>query len=190
MARSKSDKPKAPKKSKAAAKTEKAPETAIVLTPVVEEPKAEPNKGGRPCSYTTELGNAICDHVSNRVSVWKICAMDGMPSEDTIYRWKRTIPEFSENYARAVKRRAEARQDRIDFIAEQCGAGTLKPDVARIMIDAEKWQMSKEQPKKYGDKLEIDTPEDGVIGKAMSATTVAIEELIRRGAKSEEPAAS
>lgn len=117
---------------------------------------AEPNKGGRPTKYTTELADRICDLVASRVSVWKICAMPDMPSEDTLYRWKRTNAEFSEKYARAREHRAHARQDRIDFIAEQCGEGAIDPTIARVMIDAEKWQMSKEQPKAYGDRIEVD----------------------------------
>lgn len=114
------------------------------------------NKRGRPSKYTPELGQKICDMVASRISIWRICAMDDMPSEDTLYRWKRTIPEFSENFARAREHRADARQDRIDFIAEQCGEGAIDPAVARVMIDAEKWQMSKEQPKAYGDRIEVE----------------------------------
>lgn len=142
------DKPKKPRAKKKASEQKK--ETAALVIP--------PNvaKLGRPSIYSTELAQRICDMVANRVSVWKICAMDDMPSEDTLYRWKRTIPEFSELYARARRHRADARQDRIDFIAEQCGEGAIDPMTARLMIDAEKWQMAKEQPKAYGDKIEVE----------------------------------
>jgi hypothetical protein len=111
---------------------------------------------GRPSIYSDELADRICEMVARRVSVWRICAMDDMPSEDTLYRWKRTNADFSEKYARAREARADARQDRIDFIAEQCGEGMLDPTIARVMIDAERWQASKEQPKSYGDKVIAD----------------------------------
>jgi hypothetical protein len=110
--------------------------------------------GGRPSGYTVELGKDICDLVARRVPLCEIVEMSGMPSKDTVYRWKRTIPEFSDLYAHAREHRADARQDRIDEIARKLEAGDLDPNAARVLIDAEKWQMAKEKPRVYGDKIE------------------------------------
>ena len=49
------------------------------------------------------------------------------------------------------------------------------------MIDAEKWQSSKEQPKRFGDRVELDTPADGGIAKAVAVSQVAIAALIAKG---------
>lgn len=118
-------------------------------------------KGGRPTSYSPELATRICDLVAQRVPVVKICDMDGMPDKATLYRWKRQHTEFCDNYARAREHRADARQDRIDEIVQQMVDGKIDPQTARVAIDAEKWQMGKEQPKRYSDKLQICGDADG-----------------------------
>ena len=120
-----------------------------------EQPTEAAAKGGRPTMYSEELASRICDLVAERVPVVEICVMDGMPSKDTLYRWKRQNKEFSDHYARARSHRADSRQDHIDEIVSKLEAGNIDPQVARVIIDAEKWQMSKEQPRSYGDKLAI-----------------------------------
>jgi hypothetical protein len=116
---------------------------------------------GRPTIYSSELATRICDLVAQRVPVVEICAMSDMPGKDTLYRWKREIHEFSDQYARARAHRADARQDRIDEIVRKMLAGEVEPNAAKIAIDAEKWQMSKEQPRRYGDKLAVSGDPDG-----------------------------
>ena len=120
------------------------------MTDETDEPKQ-----GRPTLYTEELASRICDLVAERVPVVEICAMDDMPSKDTLYRWKRQNKEFSDLYARARAHRADSRQDHIDEIVSKLETGAIDPQVARVIIDAEKWQMSKEQPRSYGEKLAI-----------------------------------
>ena len=61
------------------------------MTDGTDEPKQ-----GRPTLYTEELASRICDLVAERVPVVEICAMDDMPSKDTLYRWKRQNKEFSD----------------------------------------------------------------------------------------------
>ena len=111
---------------------------------------------------TPEFGQKICDLVAERVPVAEICARAGMPNKDTLYRWKREIPQFSNNYAREREHRADARQDYIDEITRKLVAGSIDAQTARVIIDAEKWQMGKEQPKKYGDRISTElTGKDG-----------------------------
>ena len=55
---------------------------------------------------------------------------------------------------RAREERADARQDYIDELAERLIAGDIPSDAARVAIDAEKWQMAKEKPKVYDNKVE------------------------------------
>ena len=129
------------------------------MTDGTDEPKQ-----GRPTLYTEELASRICDLVAERVPVVEICAMDDMPSKDTLYRWKRQNKEFSDQYARAREHRADSRQDNIDEIVSKVLTGDIDPQAARVIIDAEKWQMSKEQPRRYGDKLSIGgDPETGPV---------------------------
>lgn len=75
-----------------------------------------------------------------------------MPEEQTIYKWLIRHDDFNAKYTLARERRADTRSDRIDEYKEQVLQGRIPADVARIVIDTEKWQAGKENPKRYGDK--------------------------------------
>jgi hypothetical protein len=128
---------------------------------------------GRASMYSDELGQRICELVAQRVPVAEICAMEGMPSKDTLYRWKRENLAFSDNYARAREERADARQDYIDELAAKVLSGALDPAAARVLIDAEKWQMGKEKPKTYGERSFQD------VNTTVVTINVAFEDYIR-----------
>jgi hypothetical protein len=128
---------------------------------------------GRPTSYTEKLGAEICELVAMRVPLAHICKMPGMPNERTVYRWKRDTEQFCLNYARAREHRADARSDRIDEICEALRAGKLDPNAARVLIDAEKWQAGKEQPRRYGEKLEVEA-KTGLVVVQLTAEDLAL----------------
>ena len=48
----------------------------------------------------------------------------------------------------------------ISDIRDQLLNGEITPEMARVAIDACKWSAGKRQPKKYGDKLDIETKSD------------------------------
>ena len=110
--------------------------------------------------YSDEQRKAIqdgfCRLIASGLSVKKACDIEGMPNKDTIYSWLFEDAEFSDQYTRARERRADARAERIDEICERVDTGELKPDAARVIIDAEKWQAGKENAKRYGDRLQLD----------------------------------
>jgi hypothetical protein len=92
--------------------------------------------------------------IADGLSIRKACAQTGLPiSTFTDHILK---PEYSEHYARAMERRADAIFDEIVDISdgEQQEDGE-KPDTQRdrLRIDARKWVVSKMLPKKYGDKV-------------------------------------
>ena len=103
--------------------------------------------------YTDAIAERICELVAERVPVAEICAMEGMPDKATLYRWKRKFPDFCANYTRAREERADARQDYVDELSMKMLAGLIDPAAARVAIDAEKWQMGKEKPKVYGERV-------------------------------------
>jgi hypothetical protein len=109
---------------------------------------------GRPTIYTAELGAEICELTAMRVPLIRICEIPGMPSERTVYTWKRLHPDFLHEYARAREHRADARSDRIDAICEDLRAGKIDPNTARVLADCEKWQAGREKPAVYGDRVE------------------------------------
>lgn len=95
----------------------------------------------------------ICRRVAGGENVDVITRDKDMPHRDTVYSWLREFPEFADEYARAREARADARSDRIDDWVKKAVDGEIDHQVARLAIDAEKWQAGKENPKRYGDKV-------------------------------------
>lgn len=140
------------KPAKAAKRTKPSSDTAHINGIIPEQPQ-RPGPG-RPTSYTKELGAEICELIAMRVPLVRICEMPGMPSERTIYSWKRKHPDFLHEYARAREHRADARADRIDEIAEELRTGKLDAPTARTLFDVERWQAGREKPAVYGDRID------------------------------------
>lgn len=118
---------------------------------------------GRKTEYTSEKAAEICDLIASGSNLTRIAAMPGMPEWKTCAKWMRDNPEFGKDYARARESRADSRSDRMDEIGLKLERGEIDSNTARVLIDIEKWQASKEQPKRYGDKLEIDQTIQGEI---------------------------
>lgn len=108
---------------------------------------------GRPTLYTSELAERVCALVAAGETDGSIERVAGLPSAETLRRWKRDNPEFCGMYARAREARADLRSERIDGYVADMIAGKLAPDAARVAIQAEQWQAGKEQPRRYGDKI-------------------------------------
>lgn len=114
---------------------------------------------GRPSSYTPEVGTEICSRVLMR-PLHQVAKDEDMPHEGTIYAWLGRHEDFAENYARARQLRAYRRAEEVDQIKEKLEAGTIDANQARVLIDAVKWQTGKENPKVFGDKLELSGNKD------------------------------
>ena len=111
----------------------------------------------RPSKYTDDLADEICARITEGESLNKICQDDHIPALKVIYSWLRKHEQFSNNYARAREEQADTYADKIQDIAQ--GALTKKYDAnaARVAIDGYKWTASKLKPKKYGDKLDVES---------------------------------
>ena len=105
--------------------------------------------GGRPSTYTEEMGNLICDKLTEGVSLRKLCSQPEFPVASTVYVWLDRFPDFAERYARA---REAATEDMLEDILEIADHPELDPQEKRVRIDTRKWAMGKLRPKKYGDK--------------------------------------
>jgi hypothetical protein len=100
----------------------------------------------------------ICREIAEGSSLKAICARHDVPSRETIYQWLADDSAFSDKYVRA-------REDQADFYADEIiDIADTEPDAnkARVRIDARKWKASKLQPKKYGDKVDLNL--SGTIG--------------------------
>lgn len=146
-----------------------------------EEPKAK-HPGGRPSLYSEEIADAICEKLTEGMSLRKICQLNGFPKASAIYTWLDKHPEFAEKYVRA---REVATEDMLEDILEIADNPELDPNEKRIRIDTRKWAMGKLKPKKYGEKqtLEHGNKDGETLKVDMSvdtqALTIAIAEAFR-----------
>jgi len=59
-----------------------------------------------------------------------------------------------DSYARALEGLAQDQVEKVEIAIERMHSGEIKPEAARIEIDARKWFASKFLPKRYGDKVQ------------------------------------
>lgn len=123
------------------------------------------NKVGRPSLYSKELAEKICDTIaSEKIGLRRIVEKyDFFPPTSVLNRWLCTIPEFAEQYARARVQQTEIFVNEIIDIADNSTPENVQ--CARLQVDSRKWLASKLQPKKYGDRIQIDNSNEKEIIK-------------------------
>lgn len=168
--------PRAEKPAKKA-KVVKKPRTKAESTGTSETKSEQPNKGGRPSSYTPELGAQICRLLGQGMTLTKICRDPAFPCDDTVRAWALDDEhEFFEQYARArligYHRMADevvdySDDDSDDWTVRDDGDGNVRRTHnseatarSRLKVDTRKWLLSKALPKIYGDKVAL-TDADG-----------------------------
>ncbi|BAH73469.1 hypothetical protein [Solidesulfovibrio magneticus] len=107
---------------------------------------------GRPCSFSQEVADAVCQGIMEGRGLRSICADPGMPGPATVYSWLTKYASFQEQYALAREVQADVYFDEVVSIADN----EPDPQIARNRIDARKWAASKLRPKRYGDRLEVE----------------------------------
>lgn len=115
------------------------------------------NKVGRPTSYTQELADDICQHLSMGESLRKTCSYKGMPDVKTIFNWFRTQPEFLQQYTRAKEESADAMAEDVLYISDAVKVSTEAVAKAKLRIETRKWLMAKMKPKKFGEKIDVNS---------------------------------
>jgi hypothetical protein len=108
---------------------------------------------GREGSYCPHVAGLICDRLALGMSLRQACALEGMPGETTVYGWLRRHQDFLDAYARARVLQAHRRFDQVWEIAE--AADREGAFLAKVRIDAARWQASRLAPKRYGLKAEL-----------------------------------
>ena len=106
-----------------------------------------------PVEYTPETAKQICKMLESGLTLTQICTLPDMPHISTVYDWQDAFPEFAENYARARARQADTLASKV--LDEAMNSHDAQ--IGRLRIDALKWTASKLAPKKYGDKVEIES---------------------------------
>lgn len=122
-------------------------------------------------AYSTEeretILNTIFETIENGKSL-RYALMQIPLSSSTFFIWIDGDTEKSKQYARATELRAEALLDEMFDIVDETTHDTIITDKgeipngewmqrSRLRYDARKWLVSKLNPKKYGDKLDVTT---------------------------------
>lgn len=108
----------------------------------------------RQTDYTDETAELICDLLMDGMSLVKICDREDMPNRSTVMRWMAKDDSFATRCARARTMQADLMDDMILDTAKASTPETAAAD--RVKISAFQWRASKLEPKRYGDKLDID----------------------------------
>jgi hypothetical protein len=115
-----------------------------------------------------KLFDSICEDIENGLSLRAVLRKPETPSSQTFFKWIDKDEEKAKQYARATKLRADAVFDEILDIADNVGNDIITTPSGeevvnnaviardRLRVDARKWAVAKMNPKKYGDKLELD----------------------------------
>lgn len=124
---------------------------------------------------------AIIERICAGESLRKICKAPEMPDRATVHRWLLADTDFCDQYARAREIQAEEIFDEIleisddsrrDYITGDDGQKRINReaiDRAKLKIDARKWVLSRMQPKKYGNRMEIDQPTQDYVVNVITA---------------------
>jgi len=108
----------------------------------------------------------IIFRIENGEPVRRILAEEEMPSSSTFFIWLSEDEDKSKRYACACDIRADIIFEDILNIADEVSKDYVKRDGveivnneaiqrSRLRVDARKWVVSKMNPKKYGDKLDL-----------------------------------
>lgn len=103
-----------------------------------------------------ECANIACEHIAVGDTVKEACAKAGI-STVTFFK-QLSLPgnaALVNNYAQARNTRADTRFEKLDDLTQELREGKIDPQQARVLLDALKWQVAKEAPKKYGDSLDL-----------------------------------
>lgn len=129
----------------------------------------EPVKMGRPSDFNQKTADLICARLADGESLRSICRSDNMPHVSTVLRWVAhpDRKEFRDQYAHAREVGLEQMADEILEIADDTRLDTTYNkhgdemannewiQRSKLRVDARKWILSKQLPKKYGDRTTL-----------------------------------
>ncbi len=110
--------------------------------------------------FTQEIADLICERIADGASLRKICEEDDtLPSMRTIMRWlaKDEHEEFRRLYAQAQDERADVYFEETLEISDKVAKDHNAVAKARLQVDTRKWVCARMNPKKYSDRINIDT---------------------------------
>lgn len=139
-----------------------------------------------------ELINTICEEMAKGRSLRSVLKDGGMPDRTTFFKWIDNNNDRVNQYVCACKARADVIFEDIldisdsqegDIITLEDGKEVVNHDViqrARLRVDSRKWILSKMQPKKYGERLDLSSDDGSMSPKSPDISILSTEELIKR----------
>lgn len=126
-------------------------------------------------AFSQDIADKVCETIADKwVSLRKACDAVGV-KVPTFLLWCDQNEALAEQYTRA---RAHAREQRFERLREISAEEPERDDKGRIdpgwvqwkkmHIDTEKWSLSKEDAKRYGDKVQTEV--SGSLGVTIQAT--------------------
>lgn len=108
-------------------------------------------------TYTTEVGDAICERIASGESLRSVCRDKAMPNKSTVLRWLVSEQAFRAQYEVSKDVGIDERFEEIDELV----AKESDTPRARLIWDMRRWELSKLAPKKYGDKITQENTGEG-----------------------------
>lgn len=120
--------------------------------------KPTAKKMGRPSKRTPEVVNRVIEGLNNGTPLAALCREDGMPAARTIYDWM----DGDEELSAAIARARDVGYDVISTdILDIIDNTEEDPASRRVRADFRLKLLSKWDPKRYGDKLELGGKDGG-----------------------------
>lgn len=138
---------------------------------------------GRPEIFTQELADRVYESLAQGNSLRKTCRKKEMPSRYTVMNWlvDPNKKEFFNQYVHARELGSDVIFDELIELADKCKDPTLA-QLLKIKIDTRKWCLARQQPRKYGDKIQQEiTGKDG--GAIETSVVVYLPDNKRNNAK-------
>lgn len=162
-------------------------------TPRKTAAKARAKPLGRPSKYTKKIADAICARLAKGEPLAQICRDEAMPAVRTVSDWKKANEAFAAEFARA-------REEGFDQIAAECldiaddttndtvigerggaFANTEWISRSKLRIETRLKLLAKWDPKRYGDKVDINHGgQEGNPIKSESTVKLSAEEAYKR----------
>lgn len=102
-----------------------------------------------------EQVRAVIELMEQGTSENKACSLVGI--NRNTFRSAALKNELADEYARALAALAQDQVEKAEQTIEDMRKGIIDAQMARVELDARKWFASKFLPRRYGDKLDIDS---------------------------------
>lgn len=137
-------------------------------------------RGGRPNGYEPAICEAICERLAEGEALVRICAEPGMPSTGTVFNWLKAHEEFRAMYALAREVQGHWAFDAVSEAIEEATPETAY--LAKVRIDALRWQAGRLAPRAFGDLKERAAVGEGAgEGGGAPKLTVLVQSFDREG---------